>query len=136
MRTEEWLNTRVPRAAARIRRDVDEGNLGLGTLGHAMREIAEGSPAELEVGLLALALRGLDADQYRHLLIEANRALQGEAVRGSSRAICVLETWELDSSTEPRAGTPIRMGAGENRHNPLSYAILLQALLWAVSPPP
>ena len=41
MRTQEWFEGWIPRAAARIHRDVAQGSLSLGTLWGALGEITE-----------------------------------------------------------------------------------------------
>src|SRR5262249_36849370 len=137
MRTQEWFDTRVARATARILRDAARHTLDVGTLLGAMREITDDPPCGDSVRLLAEALGCLSPDQYRGLLYEVSRFLREEAEGGVDRALRFLDAKLMSESARqpPYDIAAIRSSGPERARNPLVAAILLQGLLWAMMPP-
>jgi len=145
MFTQEWLNTRVARAAARIRRDTAQGKLDVCTLMDAMAEITGqgnffhpgSAPDESDVRVLAQALGCLRADEYRYVLREVGNLLWSEAEGSMGRALDVLKTKATDESPDGlRDISAIRLAEPVHTVGLLRWAMLLQALVWAVIPPP
>ncbi len=137
MRTQEWFDTRAPRAQERIHRDVALGSAGIGTLSNAMHEISRDPRSEDSVRPLAEALVCLSTEEYRFLLGEVGHFVRNEAESGIDDALRILDAMPPDrTSVEPQRVSAFRASEAQHCNSPLAACIFLQALLWAIIPPP
>ena len=143
MRTEEWFRTRQARAGRRLRQAQNDHALNVGTLFDALGEITDDPPDEGAAAILAHALGCLNVGAHVYLVHEVRRALEQHARAGDEKVDERVQRLSRLSGGRP-SGSESETIPVERVREPAPYrdavnipfAVVFQALLWAIAVPP
>jgi hypothetical protein len=135
-RSEYWESTRQARAEERLLEARDRGELDVGTVPDALKEVSDFTSDEGDARVVAQALGVLDACDVVGLLQDMGFALQDL----SQRAVDDSEAWVADRlealEVSPSVAVATVQELQEYRPSDLiEHAVALQALIWAVRSP-